>query len=181
MNKTRETQILVAGFGGQGILFTGKLLAYAGMIAGHEVSWLPSYGPEMRGGTANCSVIISELPVGSPIIINPNVLITMNQPSLEKFEDDVLADGIIFVDNSLIKREVRRGDVECVYIPAAKLADEHELKGLASMVMIGQMIRRTEICGMENIRAAMGKVVPERKAKLLEANLRAIDIGFEYE
>ena len=115
-------QILIAGFGGQGVLFAGKLLAYKGLIADKQVSWLPSYGPEMRGGTANCSVIISDMPVGSPIIANPDVLVAMNLPSLKKYENDVVSGGIIIVDSSLISEKVQRDDVTVYYVPATKMA-----------------------------------------------------------
>ena len=131
---TYET--IMAGFGGQGLLFSGKVLAHAALIENKELSWLPSYGPEMRGGTCNCSVIVSDDPVGSPIIAHPNVLMVMNEPSLDKFEDTVAAGGTIFVDSSLIARKVRRTDVEVVYIPATKMATEMEAKSLANMGLL---------------------------------------------
>ena len=118
----RENQIVIAGFGGQGLLFSGKVLAYAGMMEGRYLSWLPSYGPEMRGGTANCNVILSDTPVGSPIITAPNVLIAMNLPSLEKYVGSVVAGGQIYVDSSLIDAKVQREDVEVFYIPATQMA-----------------------------------------------------------
>ena len=114
-------EFLIAGFGGQGLLFAGKFLVNKGMMEGKEVSWLPSYGPEMRGGTANCSVIISDEPVGSPIVSKPNVLMVMNLPSLDKYESAVQAGGRIFVDSSLVDREVERTDVEAYYVPATQL------------------------------------------------------------
>ena len=118
------TNLLFAGFGGQGILFSGKFLAYKGLIEDRQVSWLPSYGPEMRGGTANCSVILSDEPVGSPIVGNPDVLIAMNLPSLDKYEDAVVPGGKIFVDSTLIGRQVRRTDVTTYYIPATQMASD---------------------------------------------------------
>ena len=121
------TQILIAGFGGQGILFSGKFLAYEGLLEGKELSWLPSYGPEMRGGTANCSVILSDTKVGSPIVLNPDVLIAMNGPSLDKYENETVKGGKIFVDSSLITRKVERTDVETYYIPATKMASDEGL------------------------------------------------------
>ena len=123
------TQILLAGFGGQGILFAGKVAAYAGLMDGKEISWLPSYGPEMRGGTANCSVCLSDQAIGSPLVVNPNVLIAMNLPSLDKFVDAVEPGGTILVDSSLISKKVQREDVKTYYIPATTLAEEHGLKG----------------------------------------------------
>ena len=121
----KTTQLLFAGFGGQGILFSGKFLAYKGLKEDKQVSWLPSYGPEMRGGTANCNVILSETPVGSPIITEPDVLIAMNLPSLEKYVDTVVPGGQIYVDSSLIDAKVARTDVQVFYIPATKLAKDN--------------------------------------------------------
>ena len=114
------TQIMIAGFGGQGVLFAGKFLAYKGMVQNKQISWLPSYGPEMRGGTANCSVVISDTPVGSPIITNPDMLIAMNLPSLQKFVDAVVPGGVIILDSTLIDAKVERTDVKVFYIPAKK-------------------------------------------------------------
>ena len=118
-----DMNILLAGFGGQGILFTGKVIAYSGLMEGKEVSWLPSYGPEMRGGTANCSVCLSDAAIGSPLVTNPDVLVAMNLPSLDKFENDVVPGGIIIVDSSIIKKKVERTDVKTIYIPASNIAE----------------------------------------------------------
>ena len=137
---TYET--IMAGFGGQGLLFSGKVLAHAALIENKELSWLPSYGPEMRGGTCNCSVIVSDDPVGSPIIAHPNVLMVMNEPSLDKFEDTVAPGGTIFVDSALIARKVRRTDVEVVYIPATKMATDMEAKSLANMIILGAIVEK---------------------------------------
>ena len=175
-----NTEILIAGFGGQGILFAGKFLAYEGLIEGRELSWLPSYGPEMRGGTANCSVILSDIPVGSPIVTNPDILIAMNLPSLDKYEKETKAGGKIFVDSALIERKVKRTDAEAFYIPATKLASDEGLTGLANMIMIGFMIKHTNICPVENIEAAMKKVVPASKQHLLDANMKAVHLGYNF-
>ena len=176
MNK----EILIAGFGGQGILFSGKFLAYEGLIDGKEVSWLPSYGPEMRGGTANCSIIISDNPVGSPIVSNPDILIAMNLPSLDKYENETKKGGQIFVDSSLIDRKVERSDVETYYIPATKLASDKGLSGLANMIMIGHMIAKSGIIPEENIEKAMQKVVPAAKQNMFDLNMKAVQLGFNY-
>ncbi len=173
--------MLIAGFGGQGILFSGKFLVYVGMLQGKEVSWLPSYGPEMRGGTANCSVIISDAPVGSPIVATPDQLVVMNLPSLDKYEDALKPGGLLFVDSSLITRPTTRTDITAHYIPATQLADEHALGGLANMVMLGKIIRETALCRREDISSAMAKVVPERKRDLFDKNLQAVQIGLSYE
>ena len=138
------TRILFAGFGGQGILFAGKFLAYKGLIENKEVSWLPSYGPEMRGGTANCSVIISDEPIGSPIVSDPDVLVVMNLPSLDKYEDSVVSGGKIFVDSSLVDRKVKRDDVDVYYIPATKIAEENGIPTLANMIITGKVIKELD-------------------------------------
>ncbi len=173
-------EILIAGFGGQGILFSGKFLAYEGLIDGKEVSWLPSYGPEMRGGTANCSIILSESAIGSPIVSNPDILIAMNLPSLDKYENETKAGGQIFVDSSLIDRKVERSDVETYYIPATKIASDEGLSGLANMIMIGHMIAKSGIIPEENIEKAMQKVVPAAKQNMFDLNMKAVKLGFEY-
>ena len=174
------TQILLAGFGGQGILFTGKFLAYDGLLEEKEVSWLPSYGPEMRGGTANCSVILSDTPIGSPIVLNPDVLIAMNLPSLDKFETETVSGGKIFVDSSLIERKVEREDVEAYYIPATKLASDEGLTGLANMIMLGFVIKHANVIPYENVKRTVEKLVPPAKAHLIESNLKAIELGYNY-
>ena len=176
MNK----QILIAGFGGQGILFSGKFLAYEGLLEEKEVSWLPSYGPEMRGGTASCSIIISDDAIGSPIVSNPDVLIAMNLPSLDKYEETAVKGAQIFIDSSLIERKVERDDVEAYYIPATQLAEKENLSGLANMIMIGYFIKKTGIIPYENVRATMEKVVPAKKMNLLELNLKAVELGYNY-
>ncbi len=177
MNK----QVLIAGFGGQGILFSGKFLAYEGLIDGKEVSWLPSYGPEMRGGTANCSIIVSDTKIGSPIVDKPDVLIAMNTPSFDKYIDAVVPGGQVFVDSALIDRKVERDDVEAYYIPATKIASDENLPGLANMIILGMMIKKSGIMPYENIEKALAKVVSAKKANLLELNKKAIQIGYDYE
>ena len=135
----KDLNIVFAGFGGQGILFAGKVVAYAGLIEGRELSWLPSYGPEMRGGTANCSICLSDEPIGSPLVTNPNVLIAMNRPSLDKFVNEVEPGGTILLDSSLIDERVERDDVTVFYVPASKLAEENGLKGLANIILVGKL------------------------------------------
>ena len=173
-------EILIAGFGGQGILFSGKFLAYDGLLNNKQVSWLPSYGPEMRGGTANCSIIISDTKIGSPIVSEPDVLIAMNKPSLEKYENAVKENGKVFVDSSLIDKKVDRAGIEAYYIPATKLASDENLSGLANMIMIGYMIAKTGIMEFKNVEAAMKKVIPARKQNMLEVNMKAVELGYNY-
>ncbi len=173
-------QILIAGFGGQGVLFAGKFIAYAGLIEEKEVSWLPSYGPEMRGGTANCSVILSDTKVGSPIVDKPDILVALNAPSLDKYENDVVPGGQIFVDSSLIDRKVNRTDVEVYYIPASKLASDENLSGLANMIMMGHMIKHSEVIAYETVEKSMAKVVSAKKQNLFDANKNAVQLGYDY-
>ena len=175
------TEILIAGFGGQGVLFAGKFLAYKGLIEDRQVSWLPSYGPEMRGGTANCSVILSDDPVGSPIVSKPTVLMAMNLPSLDKYENDVVPGGKIFVDSTLISRKVARTDVDVYYIPSTQLAKEIGAPTLANMVMTGKVIKECEGVSADHLEEALGKVVSARHADLKDINLKALETGMAYE
>ena len=173
-------EILLAGFGGQGILFSGKFLAYDGLLENKEVSWLPSYGPEMRGGTCNCSIILSDTKIGSPIVSNPNVLVAMNLPSLDKFEATAVPGAKIFVDSSLVDRKVERDDVEVYYIPATKLASDENLPGLANMIMIGHVIAKAGVMPYENVEKTMAKLVPAKKQNLIELNIKAVELGYNY-
>lgn len=175
------TQILIAGFGGQGVLFAGKLLAYKGLVADKQVSWLPSYGPEMRGGTANCSVIISDEPVGSPIVSNPDVLVAMNLPSLQKYENDVVSGGIIIVDSTLISKKVERTDVTTYYVPATKMAKDEGFATLANMILMGKLIKASDALDFDGIEATVKKVVPPKKAELIDVNIKAIKTGYDFE
>ena len=172
-------QILIAGFGGQGVLFAGKLLAYKGMYENKELSWLPSYGPEMRGGTASCSVILSDTPVGSPIVSKPDVLVAMNLPSLDKYEDSVVPGGTIFVDSALIERKVNRTDVTVHYIPATKLASDNGMPTLANMIIVGKILKELGGYNEETVMAALKKVISAKRADMLETNLKAMNIGAE--
>ena len=201
-----DLNVLFAGFGGQGILFSGKVMAYAAMMEGKELSWLPSYGPEMRGGTASCSVCISDKAIGSPLVVNPDVLVVMNLPSLEKFENDVVPGGIIIIDSSIVHKEVTRTDVRVVYVDASSIAEENGLKGAANMVMLGRLFKETGFCSIaeenglkgaanmvmlgrlfketgfctaENLDLGLQKSIPARKANLLESNRKAIALGIE--
>lgn len=174
------TQILIAGFGGQGVLFAGKVLAYKGLEEGKQISWLPSYGPEMRGGTANCSVIISDTPVGSPIVSTPDILIVMNLPSLDKYENAVNAGGSVFVDSTLIERKLERKDVSAHYIPATKMARELGIPTLANMIIIGKVIRETGVIKMDGLRDALAKTVSAKHQDLIELNIKAIEAGYNF-
>ena len=173
----KTTEILIAGFGGQGILFSGKFLAYKGLLEELQVSWLPSYGPEMRGGTANCNVILSDTPVGSPIITSPNVLIAMNLPSLEKYVGSVLPGGQIYVDSSLIDIKVDRNDVEVFYIPATQMAKEEGIASLANMIIVGHLLENNSNLSFEGVEEVVEKLVPAKKAALKELNMKALSLG----
>lgn len=174
------TQILIAGFGGQGVLFSGKFLAYKAMMEESQVSWLPSYGPEMRGGTANCSVIVSDMPIGSPIVNKPDVLIAMNLPSLDKYESAVNPGGIIIVDSTLISRRVERTDVRAFYVPATQMASDEGITTLANMIIVGKLIRECDAISHDNLPAALAKVVSARHKEMLDFNLKAIEIGYNF-
>lgn len=176
----KTCNILYAGFGGQGILFAGKFLAYKGLIEEKQVSWLPSYGPEMRGGTANCSVIISDDPIGSPIVSKPDVLVAMNLPSLEKYENEVVSGGKIFVDSTLIDKKVARDDVEVYYIPATQMAYDNNMKTLANMIITGKVLKEVDGFSMDNTEAALKKVVSARHQDLLGVNINAVKTGYDF-
>lgn len=177
----KTTQILIAGFGGQGILFAGKFLAYKGLLEDLQVSWLPSYGPEMRGGTANCNVVLSDEPVGSPIVTYPDVLIAMNLPSLEKYVNAVVPGGQIYVDSTLISAKVERTDVSVFYIPATKMANDAGVPTLANMVMMGHVLKNNPELTFDGTEVTVQKLVPAKKAQLVELNMKALEAGRDYE
>lgn len=174
-------QMLLSGFGGQGILFSGKILAYKALLDDKQVSWLPSYGPEMRGGTASCSVIVSDEQVGSPIVSNPDILVAMNLPSLDKFEDSVVPGGMIFVDSSLVERAVKRTDVTVYPIPATRLASDNGFPTLANMIIMGKILKVLGEFDEESIMNMLKKVISARHADKIEVNLKAMQMGADYE
>ncbi|MDY4976490.1 MAG: 2-oxoacid:acceptor oxidoreductase family protein [Clostridia bacterium] len=173
-------ELIFAGFGGQGILFAGKLLAYAAMMGEKEVSWLPSYGPEMRGGTANCHVIVSESPVSSPLVTTPTILAAMNKPSFEKFEQAVKPGGIIVKDSTLIDSKTKREDITCFDLPATKIAMDLEADKLANMVMTGKIIKESGILPMDLVLKALEKMIPPKKQHLVEINKKVLLAGYEF-
>lgn len=174
----RNPRLKIAGFGGQGILLLGVVLAEAGMRAGYNVSWIPSYGPEMRGGTANCHVNLSTSRIGSPVVSVPTVLIAMNLPSLDRFEGEVAAGGLIIYDSSLIERGVQRSDVEVLALPATKMADELGNTRVANMVTLGAYVGFTAILSKEQVLATLPETV--KRKELLAINTKAVQAGFEY-
>ena len=175
-----EEKVVMAGFGGQGVMAIGKILAYAGMMEGKNVTWLPSYGPEMRGGTANCSVIVSDEEVGSPLISKDGTsAIVMNLPSLEKFENDLLPGGKLIINKSLISVEPKRKDIETYYIPANELAAEVGSGKVANMVMLGAYLEITKTVDFESALNAFVKVFGEEKSHLVPMNKEAMAKGAE--
>ena len=171
-------KVIAAGFGGQGVMSLGQLLAYAGMIEEKQVSWLPSYGPEMRGGTANCGVIVSDGLIGSPVVVGDcTCLIAMNQPSLDKFEVDVISGGKILINSSLIKNKTTRTDVDTYYIDANTIAEECGTVKAANMVMLGAFLELTKTVEQDSVLQAFVKVFGENKAKFVPMNKEALTKG----
>jgi 2-oxoglutarate ferredoxin oxidoreductase subunit gamma len=175
-----DFNMLFAGFGGQGVLFAGKIVASAGLIENKSVSWLPSYGPEMRGGTANCSVCVSDRPIGSPLVVTPNVFVPMNLPSFDKFINAVVPGGKVILDSTLVSSKLERADVEAFYIPATKIAEEAGMKKLANVILVGKVFKETGFCSYEALEKALKKSVPASKAHLFDINRKAIEIGINF-
>lgn len=176
----RDLNILLAGFGGQGILFAGKLIAYAGLLDGREVSWMPSYGPEMRGGTANCSVCLSHDPIGSPLVTEPDVLVAFNLPSYDSFIDTIKPGGLVLVDQTMVDVCPMREDVRFEGIEATRLAEDNGLKGLANVVAVGKLLQLTGFSTVESLEAAIEKSVPAKKQDMIGYNKKALAIGFKH-
>lgn len=170
-------QNIFAGFGGQGVLLMGQLLAYAGMLEDKEVSWLPSYGPEMRGGTANCSVVVSDSAVASPIVTMATTVVAMNRPSLDKFEDSVLPAGKLFINSSIIDKKPERSDIEVYYVPCNEIAEELGNPRVANMVMLGAYIEKTKCVDFESVLQALLYKLGEKKAHLIPLNREALNKG----
>jgi 2-oxoglutarate ferredoxin oxidoreductase subunit gamma len=175
-----EHRIIISGFGGQGVMLLGKIISYAGMLEGKHVTWFPSYGPEMRGGTANCTVVISDDPIGSPVVDTPNELIVMNIPSLLKFEKKVEKNGIIFINSSVVEKEPERDDVDVVEIPANDIADKLGNPKVANMVMLGVYLFKTDALRLENVMKALRKSLKGKSEELLNLNEKAIKEGMKY-
>ena len=178
VHKFPEQILKIAGFGGQGVLTAGVILAGAAMDQGLNVSWIPSYGPEMRGGTANCSVMLSNKRIGSPLATNPNVLIAMNGPSLDAFEDTVTKDGLIIVNSSIVDRKVRRTDVRTMYIPLTDMASNLGLMAAANMVCVGAYLEYTKIMDYKVAFGAIRKSI--KKKKFIDVNFKAVEEGVKF-
>lgn len=175
---SQDLKCVVAGFGGQGSLFAGKVIATAGLMEDREVSWMPSYGPEMRGGTANCSVTLSDEPIGSPLVLDPNALIALNQPSFDKFLDTVVDGGVVVVDTAMVPNVAERAGVQVVGIPATKMCEEAGLKGLGNIVLIGKLWAEFPFCERETLEGALASVAGKKPA-MLEKNKIALGLGME--
>lgn len=174
-----ETSIVVSGFGGQGALFAGQLLAYAGMDNGRFVTWIPSYGPEMRGGTAHCIVIVSDEPVGAPVVAEPDVAIVLNQPSFDKYESLVKPGGLLVVNNSIVTSTSDRKDIDVVYIAANSVAEEFGSAKMINMVAVGAMLAKRSILPVEVVEQALIDHLPASKSHLLENNLKVMRHAFK--
>jgi len=175
-----QTEIIIAGFGGQGILFSGQLLSYAAMENDLETTWIPSYGPEMRGGTANCTVIISDEEIGSPVVRNPQVAVAMNRPSLDKYEPLVKKGGYLVVNTSIVDRPVERKDINVILVPANEVAEELGDRRMANMVILGALLANLSILPLEAIEKALREHLPERHHVLLPKNYQALREGAKY-
>lgn len=174
-----QTEVIISGFGGQGVLFAGQVLAYAAMDSGKEVTWIPSYGPEMRGGTANCTVIISDEEIGSPLVRNPKAVIALNLPSADKYESLVAKNGVLIGNRSLIDRPFTRNDINAVQIPANEIAEEIGDRRLTNMVTLGALITLIPVLPMDAIKKALEDHLPKRHQHMLPMNYRALQAGAE--
>lgn len=172
-----QHQVISAGFGGQGVLLLGQLLAYSGLKEGKNVSWLPSYGPEMRGGTANCGVVVSDEEIGSPVVVEADSVVVMNRPSLEKYEANVVPGGRLFVNSSLIHVKAKRTDIEVYYVPANEIADELGNGRVANMVMLGAVLEKTGVVSPKTVIECLAASFGERKANLIPINEQALARG----
>ena len=170
-------KVIIAGFGGQGVMSIGQMLAYAGMTEGKSVSWLPSYGPEMRGGTANCNVIVTEDTVDSPIITDATAALVLNKPSLNKFEKVIQKKGVLLINSSLIEQKSSRQDIETYYIPANDIALELGNPKIANMVMLGAYLEKSKVVQLESIVEALKKVLGKSKSELIPINRNALEKG----
>ena len=173
-------EIIISGFGGQGALFAGQLLTYTGMDEGCHVSWIPSYGPEMRGGTAHCTVILSDDDIGSPIIRQPSVCIVMNPPSMDKYDPLVRPGGLLVVNSTLVRARSQRDDITVIYVPANELAAELGNVKMANVVLLGAMLGAREILSIASIKRTMDEHIPQRRKHIIAPNKRALDRGVQY-
>lgn len=175
-----QTEIVIAGFGGQGVLFAGQVLTYAAMDAGKEVTWIPSYGPEMRGGTANCTVVIADEEIGSPFVRNPRAVIALNLPSFDKYEPLVVPGGYLVVNGSLVNRPVSRRDISSVVVPANEIAESLGDKRMTNIVLVGALLALMPVLTIEAVEKSLEDHLPERHKKYLSMNFQALRAGAEF-
>jgi len=175
-----QTEFIFAGFGGQGVLFAGQVMAYAAMDAGLEVTWIPSYGPEMRGGTANCTVIVSDEEIGSPLVLHPAAVVAMNLPSLDKYESLVRAGGYLIVNSSMVDRPVNRTDVHTVMVAGNEIAEGLGSKKMTNMVLLGALLANVPILPLEAVEKSLREHLPEKHHKLLPTNYQALREGAKH-
>jgi 2-oxoglutarate ferredoxin oxidoreductase subunit gamma len=173
-------EIIFSGFGGQGALFAGQLMTYAGMDAGYQVTWIPSYGPEMRGGTAHCTVIISDRPIGSPIIRNPTIAVVLNPPSMRKYESLVRPGGMLVLNSTLVRERTDRDDITEIAVPANELAAELGNVKMANVVLLGAMLVHRPIVSLDELEAVLEEHLEGKKRRFIEPNKRALRRGAEY-
>lgn len=171
-------EFIIAGFGGQGVMLLGQLLCYAGMAEDKQVSWIPSYGPEMRGGTANCGVVISDGEAGSPVVTEPTVVVSMNRPSMEKFEPVISKGGLLVYNTSLIHTSPSRSDIRTVGVPANDIANDLGEGKVANMVVLGAVLQATGVVSVESVEKALKKILPPHRHHLLPLNMEAIKRGW---
>jgi 2-oxoglutarate ferredoxin oxidoreductase subunit gamma len=174
-----QTEIIIAGFGGQGVLFGGQVVAYAAMDAGKEVTWIPSYGPEMRGGTANCTVVIADEEIGSPMVEHPPLAIALNLPSFDKYEESLQSGGTLIVNKSMVDRGPKREDIHVVFVPCNEIAEEIGDKKLLNMVAIGALLTALPQLSLEDVKKALQGHMPARHQDLLAKNLEALKRGYD--
>ena len=174
-----QKEIIIAGFGGQGVLFSGQVLAYAAMDTGKEVTWIPSYGPEMRGGTANCTVVIADDEIGSPLVKNPPLAIALNLPSFDKYEETLAKGGTLIVNQSMVDREAKRDDINIIFVPCNEIAEEIGDKKLMNMVAMGALLSALPEISVSDVEKALEGHLPARHAHLLPKNYEALKRGFE--
>ena len=174
-----QKEIIIAGFGGQGVLFGGQVLAYAAMDAGKEVTWIPSYGPEMRGGTANCTVIVADEEIGSPLVRNPKLAIALNLPSFDKYEEVLATGGTLIVNQSMVDRGAKREDIDVIFVPCNEIAEEIGDKKLLNMVAVGALLTAFPELTLQDIEKALEGHLPARHKHLLPKNYEALKRGFE--
>jgi 2-oxoglutarate ferredoxin oxidoreductase subunit gamma len=174
-----QKEIIIAGFGGQGVLFGGQVLTYAAMDAGKEVTWIPSYGPEMRGGTANCTVIIADEEIGSPLVKNPPLAIALNLPSFDKYEETLAPGGTLIVNQSMVDRGSKRTDIHTIFVPCNEIAEEIGDKKLLNMVAVGALLTALPEITIKDVEKALEGHLPARHKHLLPKNFEALRRGFE--